>query len=534
MPLTRVDRTLSPAPWCLLACLAMAALQAAACETAPQPAAAADALTTDVSADSSDSSGVSDTAAAADAALDSGLDAAADSPAGGGDADTSAPEVAPDQSSADAQADASVGNTGLAGTRDLKFGKYGYLDPGLTGGNLRGGVALADSFVVMVTDSKGLLRAYRIDWEGKPDAAYAANATTSLKSNPYPGSLFTDVDAIGRVYALRSLTAGAKAEVLRLDATGKPDPTFGAQGVAALDPPFAVNAPYDSYVYQTVRKLAGGGFAVVAGYHKGSQPDAPTDWLLLRYTEKGAVDTTFNGSGWLKISTTAQGILQPGVVGEGPDGSLYLTRYHKQATTYLIAKVTAAGKVDSSWGKDGILEFPVGAFPRGLHGLFTDAAGRVYLTGCVPNAKDNVRWDAFAMRRLADGSLDPSFGEAGEYRVLTLPGMDSGSWRSTFFRLWFDAEGRILLGGNNYAPVSGWAAQFLLARLSADGVADPTFPFTKKSGELADISFAMTLAMTSIEVDGHEGLVLPRPDGKSVMAIHTDKKSGKLQLSRWF
>ena len=446
--------------------------------------------------------------------------------------------AAPDATATDAAAPADAApapSGGFAGVQDSKFGKLGFVETDVFAASIHGGVARPEGVVLAFNDGKtDLTRAVRIGYDGKSDAAYNASAAAVFAQGKATyGTLGVDVDAEGRVLFLREATTdGAVADLVRLDASGKPDATFGKAGVVAIVAPFTVNLPYDTFAPISVRALKSGVLVTVT-YHAAGAVDQSSDWMVARYTTTGTPDPTFDSDGWAKAGKTLEGAVNSGVVGEGPDGSVYVSRFQSKITTYHIAKLTAAGALDPAWGKDGVLDLAAGPSTRGFHGLFTDTQGRVYLLGTVPNAQNNTRWDGFAMRLLGNGSVDATFGKAGEFRVLGLPTLDSGSWRSTFFRLWFDGDGHIMLGGNTWAPTSGWPANFLLFRLSADGVPDPTFPFTLKSDKLSDVSFPMGLARVNTEVDGHEGLVIASPDGKSVMNFCGDSKTKKLFVARW-
>ncbi len=105
----------------------------------------------------------------------------------------------------------------------------------------------------------------------------------------------------------------------------------------------------------------------------------------------------------------------------------------------------------------------------GLRGL---SDGKVIVAGTAKTGdKTSAGWERNEMvvaRLLGDGSLDPSFGQSGHARVAMTSHALAGC---TAFSI--APDGKIVLGGWAYEP--GPASDFVIVRLSADGVLDNSF-----------------------------------------------------------
>jgi uncharacterized delta-60 repeat protein len=105
----------------------------------------------------------------------------------------------------------------------------------------------------------------------------------------------------------------------------------------------------------------------------------------------------------------------------------------------------------------------------GLRGL---SGGKVIVAGTAKTGeKTSAGWEQNEMvvaRLLVDGSLDPTFGQSGRARVAMTSHALAGC---TAFSI--APDGKLVLGGWAYQP--GPASDFVIVRLSADGVLDNSF-----------------------------------------------------------
>lgn len=142
--------------------------------------------------------------------------------------------------------------------------------------------------------------------------------------------------------------------------------------------------------------------------------------------------------------------------------------------TFVVARVTAAGRYDATFGSGGVVQVrvpkPAGARGAALTGLAVLPDGRVLAVGHVALAEPG-RFRAVAMRFTAGGELDPSFGAGGIARN-AVPASESSSAEDVALT----PEGSALLAGRR-------DGRWFVARLGADGSLDQAFG---KDGVVAD------------------------------------------------
>jgi len=132
-------------------------------------------------------------------------------------------------------------------------------------------------------------------------------------------------------------------QVMRLTSDGVLDSKFGAQGLATL------NSAGDDLVGQVA--VQPDGKIVVAGDNSHN-----TQGIVWRLNSNGALDTSFNGQGWLSVAmpVSAMALLPTGqVLVSGTDTTVPIQKLE-------VARVTAGGLLDTSFtntaGQSGIVE----------------------------------------------------------------------------------------------------------------------------------------------------------------------------------
>src|SRR4051794_33289090 len=165
-------------------------------------------------------------------------------------------------------------------------------------------------------------------------------------------------------------------ESRRLMAAGTLDPTFNTNGKQTID----FHQLEDSA--QGVATQADGS-VVVAGWTQIDNTPGGIDWAIARYTQSGALDTSFNGTGTRQIDffgrqDQAQFVLvQPDqkivVVGKAFDPA--------RGTPLTIVRLNPDGSFDNTFGQQGIATlFPdTGNFVA--YGAALDADSRLVVGG---------------------------------------------------------------------------------------------------------------------------------------------------------
>jgi uncharacterized delta-60 repeat protein len=227
-----------------------------------------------------------------------------------------------------------------------------------------------------------------------------------------------------------------------------------------------------------------------------------------RFLPDGRLDTSFGGDGVAFIPTAGQSFEQSFVnaVAVQPDGKVIAAGWRQTPSTSssgmrpLIARFTASGEPDTSFGGDGLVdELPPGTAAFGVDGVALASDGSLIAAGNADNR--------FGVVRLRpDGSFEPAFGEGGVARVTT-PGRPNGWGSGVFVR----PDGRIVTAGYTYENVARGA--FTVARLTAGGAPDPTFA---GGGAVAEQFDEHSLAST----------LVPLPDGRFYAIGTTEDRWG--------
>jgi uncharacterized delta-60 repeat protein len=273
---------------------------------------------------------------------------------------------------------------------------------------------------------------------------------------------------------------GVSAVVVRLNADGSLDPTFGQGGKVILPSPdprrrldkitaMAVQPDGDIVVVGSAERS----IAPFAG-SVGSFVDPGRDFSVARLSADGSLDTSFGTGGQLMIGfdigggngDTANGVaLQP-------DGKIVVFGTAEKIfnnSMAAVARLNADGSLDSSFASGGRLTLNF-AF-RNTHastavGGAVQPDGKIVIFGSAGSAPVST---AMAAARLnADGSLDSSFGSHG---ITTVGGNKKGNLIA--FSGTMQSDGKIVLAGTQYIAMRN--VPFAAVRLNANGSIDRTF-----------------------------------------------------------
>ncbi|HET7443165.1 MAG TPA: hypothetical protein VFJ57_00760 [Solirubrobacterales bacterium] len=246
--------------------------------------------------------------------------------------------------------------------------------------------------------------------------------------------------------------------VERYTETGGLDPSFGGgDGIAT------VSFGNDTQAADAVIVEPGGKLLV-----GGTTYDAATEenqFALARLNADGTPDMSFGG-GDGKVSAPVPGVESlrswSGGMALQPDGKVVLGAggYVRELVGefgeewpiqhFVLARFTAGGAVDSSYGNGGIAIGPTG----NMFGLAADASGRVLAAGWVNYQFSVVRFSA-------SGSLDNTFAGDG------VASMDLSPVGSKADDVLVQPDGKILVSGYGYG--------YAVARFEENGTPDPSF-----------------------------------------------------------
>lgn len=259
--------------------------------------------------------------------------------------------------------------------------------------------------------------------------------------------------------------------LIQVNADGTLDTSFGTGGIVVTRLSSGSDRIYDLALQPDGKILAAG------YYNSGSD----FDFALVRYLPNGTLDTTFDGDGIVGTPVGADDDQAWRVLVQ-PDGKIILAG-QTLGTNWDFAAVryTSTGALDTSFGVGGKVVTQFGTGDDIAYAAALQPDGKIVLGGSAVVANE----DFAAVRYLADGTLDSSFGTAGKVTTAIGTGIDR------VYEVMVQPDGKILLGGymvgNDYAMV----------RHNSNGTLDTTFGSGGKVampiGTGADVGYAYTL-----------------------------------------
>jgi uncharacterized delta-60 repeat protein len=283
----------------------------------------------------------------------------------------------------------------------------------------------------------------------------------------------------GKILVAGSGFAGGSGQLVRLNANGSFDNTFGTDGFVALFP----ETP-GGFVLQPDGNILLEGSTFTSNFGNVSQ--------LQRYNSNGTLDTTFGTDG-------AVPTLGLGNISLLPSGKVVITSGGLSSGT--LARYNGNGSLDTTFGISG----QNAALAAPATALLLD--GKIISAGSIATGASTTGNPAgFGLIRLnANGTLDGTFGSRAGV-VTPFPNFLSASVGA----LAIQTNGDIVAVGGANNGGSAATGPFALARYLSTGQLDSTFG----TGGLVTTSFGSTLASLSavtIQTDGK--IVVAGTDG---------------------
>lgn len=395
----------------------------------------------------------------------------------------------------------------VPGELDPSFGIGGKVQTPFGPESYAGGVAVqADGKVLVVgtpQESEGFSVA-RLLPNGSPDPTWGEGGVVTTHLGKFASAYDVAVQPDGKIVVVGE-APGAKNEdfaIVRYLSNGKLDPGFGEGGIVIL--------PVGELGDQgRVVALGPGGRIAVVGI--SDLPSFRNAVGVAMLESDGTPEAAFAGDG----TTTVQTESGEDDRGEGvdfqPEGKIVIADSTGAGIGdgFTLIRLGLNGKLDPSFGGDGIVETPIpgeGGVEEGrISDVLVQPDGKIVGGGYgVDNVgvtmETVIKFEV--VRYLSNGELDPSFGSGG------MVGQRLPSNYSFGRKLALDASGRLILGGTydaNPAPLEENEAPALM-RFNPNGSLDPSFG----SGGIV----VGTLG-AGIEEESIEGLAL-QLDGKIV------------------
>jgi uncharacterized delta-60 repeat protein len=354
---------------------------------------------------------------------------------------------------------------------------------------------------------------------GAPDTSLPGGTglvTTEVSTSQDDIAFAVVVQPDGKIIAVgSSSTTPARVVVIRYNAIGTLDSTFGSGGIAVTSLPSA-DADGFAAILQADGKL------LVAG--RNCPFSAPCSFLLLRYHTDvgtgtpGTLDTGFGTGGIVTtgipsgVSNSANAIALSGtnivLAGQSKIGGRFV---------FALVQYTSSGALDSTFGSGGIVTTPIFSLDALAAAVAVQGDGKIVAAGLAGSTFNNV-WDVALLRYNANGSLDTGFG-GGDGIVTT----DIGSSSNYANAVTLQADGKIVVAGNAFASSLANTSDIAVLRYNADGTLDTT-GFGSPNGYVT----------TNVGAFDNGFAVAVQPDNKIVVAGNADAGSGdRLALLRY-
>ena len=314
---------------------------------------------------------------------------------------------------------------------------------------------------ILTVSTEDFLALSRFNADGTRDATFGTDGLATWGGFP----AMTAARAVAVLPDGRILAAGAAAgasldvddfAVVRFDAAGVPDATFGSAGIATV--PVGAAGTTEMATAMTVLP---DGRILLAGQSFGA---AGADFALARLHEAGETDTTFGVAGRLIIP--AGGAFDGAGLAPWGDGSFVIagSGARDAGLDFAVAKLQPSGAPDPSFGGGTVVYTDFGRGSAGQWEAVAIAPGGGIVAAGIAGVGPDTRSAVGSF--LADGSPDAAFGANGAAVF------DIGPDTSALHAIALQPDGRILVAGDSG---SGSGSNFALARLLPDGSLDTGF-----------------------------------------------------------
>jgi uncharacterized delta-60 repeat protein len=356
-----------------------------------------------------------------------------------------------------------------------RYEPNGTLDPSFgTGGKVEtafGGIAASAWGVAIQADGKIVAagRTYdgtntdfavaRYDADGTLDPSFGngGKVTTNFQ-NTNNGAYAVTIQPDGKIVVAGQSGIGSPSvfAVARYNADGTPDTTFDGNGRVTINFGGTDDGAL-GVALQPDGKIVLAGKAVGINY----------DFGIARLNPDGALDTTFNGTGWER--TDFGGTLDVArSVAIQSDGKIVLAGFTQPGgrTDFALARYDSNGSLDGSFNGTGRVVTSIGPTDDEANNVAVQPDGKIIAIGQSSNGSN---YDFALARYNADGTLDPMFGNDGTQTTAIGPG------NAIAAGLALQPDGKIVLAGSSS---NGTSDDFAVARYLGDNHAPVALPTT--------------------------------------------------------
>jgi uncharacterized delta-60 repeat protein len=258
-----------------------------------------------------------------------------------------------------------------------------------------------------------------------------------------------------------ALSTDADVLIVRLNPDGTPDMGFNASGIRTVD----LGSTND--VANGLELRPGGKILVGASAFAGDCHAA-----LIQLTSTGDLDASFAAGGISNLQAINGGLaVCPSSLAIQPsDGKILVGG--SNFNDFVLARFTAAGAVDSTFGTGGLVTTDFGPDFAGVSTILSQADGKIVAAGQFLQVVGQMTTDTVLAARYdsAIGALDTAgFGASGKVVLTLSPSMVDNEFVPRMVQL---ADGKLLLLA---VPISDTTDGTRLVRLTTAGTLDGTF-----------------------------------------------------------
>ncbi len=376
-----------------------------------------------------------------------------------------------------------------SGDLDAGFGTGGWVRLPITGSNQIGrAVAMQPDGKVVIagydnwnTSNENIIMArYRAD--GVLDTSFGVGGVVTMSlSAGHDTAYAVDVQSDDKIVVAGLSTAGGVnvPAIVRFNADGSPDASFGTGGVVTTSLQPASVFLLSVAVLDDGRIVAGGGVVPL------SSSGAPNTFLLMRVLSNGSMDTTLGGTGLVTTAIPGGDAISWDMAVQS-DGKILLGGYvwgNLGGTDFALVRYNTDGSLDSAFGAGGIVTQTISASDYG-YSVLVQQDGKIIIGG---------KADGGGIARYnSDGSYDNTFGSNPATNVVTYS--VAGYQSTSFSKLALENNDYIVAAGSAYTP--GLVAPIIVAVFDRDGIPDTDFGVGGLVTTTVDTHFASARAVT--------------------------------------
>jgi uncharacterized delta-60 repeat protein len=332
------------------------------------------------------------------------------------------------------------------GTLDtVNFGNNGIVAHSFTFRNSCDGIAVQPDGKVLVAGHENSSNAgstvipclSRYNSDGTVDYSFADSGRVAIRFDPISSGRFFKpiVLANGKILAVGMSSGNINGGVggygiMRFNSDGTLDNTFAQNGKVVV--PDGVQNRMEVIVQPDGK--------ILIGAENRPYPD-PIRFGAARFHQNGDLDSTFGTNG-LFLVPFHHFLQEFGSMALQPDGKILFFGTSNQGTYYdfLIMRLTSSGAIDSSFGQNGFAIISFNQYVNCYSGLVYPN-GRILAAGRHPVNSDDAAFAQFT----SAGLIDSSFGNGNGTFIHPINQVGD---RTSARRVMLDSNGKLIVGGN--------------------------------------------------------------------------------------